>query len=112
ELGEPESGDITLAQIIPPLTAGQIEVAGGATSAGFFNAIAQGVNVRIALDQTTAFPGNEANGVLVRKDLLESGRVREPSDLRGLRVGIPTKGHSTEMLLDILLGRSGLGLQD
>jgi NitT/TauT family transport system substrate-binding protein len=50
--------------------------------------------------------------VLVRKDLLDSGRVREPSDLRGLRVGIPTKGHSTEMVLDTLLGRSGLGLQD
>jgi NitT/TauT family transport system substrate-binding protein len=112
ELEDPQIGNSTLAQVIPALAAGQIEVAGGATSAGFFNAIAQGVNVRIALDQTTAFPGNEANGVLVRKDLLDSGRVRDPSDLRGLRVGIPTKGHSTEMLLDTLLGRGGLGLQD
>src|SRR5437016_2781843 len=71
----------TSAQIMPSLAADQIDVAAGGTAAGLFNAIAQGISVRIVLDQWTAFPGNEAGGVIVRKELIDSGRVRQPADL-------------------------------
>ena len=102
----------TSTQIIPSLAAGQLDVAAGGTAAGFFNAIAQGISVRIVLPLTSAPPGDQSNGVLVRKELINSGRVREPVDLRGLRLAFTTKGHSTEMLLDTVLSAGGIGLQD
>jgi NitT/TauT family transport system substrate-binding protein len=102
----------TSSQIIPSLSVGQLDIATGGIAAGFFNAIAQGINVRIALDQTSAAPGSQNNGVLVRKELIDSGRLREPADLRGLRLGFTSKGHSTEMLLDTVLGWGGLTFQD
>jgi len=102
----------TSSQIMPSLAADQIDVAAGGTAAGLFNAIAQGISVRIVLDQWTAFPGNEAGGVIVRKELIDSGRVRQPADLRALRVGFTSKGHSTEMLMDKALSAGGVTLQD
>jgi NitT/TauT family transport system substrate-binding protein len=112
ELDLADLGTGTSSQVLPPLAAGQIDVAVGGTAAGLYNAIAQGVTVRIALDMTTAYPGDEAAGILVRKELVDSGRLREPADLRGLRLGFTTKGHSTEMLLDKALGWGGLTFQD
>jgi len=102
----------TSSQIIPSLSVGQLDIATGGTAAGFFNAIAQGINVRITLDQTSAAPGTMTNGVLVRRELIDSGRLREPADLRGLRLAFTSKGHSTEMLLDTVLGWGGLTFQD
>jgi NitT/TauT family transport system substrate-binding protein len=102
----------TSSQIIPSLSVGHLDIATGGTAAGFFNAIAQGINVRITLDQNTAVPGTKNNGVLVRRELFDSGRLREPADLRGLRLGFTSKGHSTEMLLDTVLGWGGLTFQD
>jgi len=105
-------GTGTSAQVLPALAAGQIEVAVGGTAAGLYNAIAQGVSLRITLDMTTAYPGNEAAGILVRKELIDSGRVREPADLWGLRLGFTSKGHSTQMIWDKVLGWGGLTFQD
>jgi len=102
----------TSSQIMPSLAADQIDVAAGGTAAGLFNAIAQGISVRIVLDQWTASPGNEAGGVIVRKELIDSGRVRQPADLRALRVGFTSKGHSTEMLMDKALSAGGVTLQE
>src|SRR3954451_19210287 len=65
----------TSSQIMPSLAADQIDVAAGGTASGLFNAIAQGISVRIVLDQWTASPGNEAGGVIVRKELIDSGQV-------------------------------------
>jgi NitT/TauT family transport system substrate-binding protein len=102
----------TSSQIIPSLSVGHLDIATGGTAAGFFNAVAQGINVRITLDQTSAAVGTMNNGVLVRRELIDSGRLREPADLRGLRLGFTSKGHSTEMLLDTVLGWGGLTFQD
>jgi NitT/TauT family transport system substrate-binding protein len=102
----------TSAQIIPALAAGQIDVGAGGIAAGFFNAIAQGISARITLDLSTVPAGDQTNGVLVRKALIDSGRVRQAGDLRGLRAGFTSKGHSTEMLLDKALSAGGLSLQD
>src|SRR5207248_4395820 len=45
EFEDANLGNNVLAQLIPALAAGQVDVAGGAPAAGLFNAIAQGVNV-------------------------------------------------------------------
>jgi NitT/TauT family transport system substrate-binding protein len=102
----------TSAQILPSLAAGQIEIAGGGISAALFNAIAQGIPVRLVLDQWTAYPGNGAGGIIVRKDLVDSGQVRDNADLRGLKIGITAHGQATEYGLATALEKAGLTLAD
>jgi NitT/TauT family transport system substrate-binding protein len=102
----------TSAQMLPSLAAGQIEVGAGGVAAGLFNAIAQGIPVRIVLDQWTAYPGNGAGGIIVRKDLADSGRVREFADLHGLNVAITSKGQATQYGLALGLAKGGLTLAD
>ncbi|HLI26884.1 MAG TPA: ABC transporter substrate-binding protein [Chloroflexota bacterium] len=102
----------TSAQLFPALAAGQIDLLAGGPTAGLFNAIAQGIPVRIVLDQWTAYPGNEAGGLLIRKDLIDSGRVREVADLRGLRISYTAKGHTTQKLVADLLATANLRLSD
>jgi NitT/TauT family transport system substrate-binding protein len=102
----------TSAQMLPSLAAGQIEIGAGGIAAGLFNAIAQGIPVRIVLDQWTAYPGNGAGGIILRKDLGDSGRVRDFADLRGLNVAITSKGQATQYGLAMGLAQGGLSLAD
>ena len=102
----------TSTTMLPALAAGQIDVATGGIAAGLFNAIAQGIPVRIVLDVWTAGAGNESGGLLVRKDLIDSGQVRTLADLRGRRIGITSHGHATEFALDLALQREGLSMDD
>jgi NitT/TauT family transport system substrate-binding protein len=97
---------------VTQLAGGHLDVASGGTAAGLYNAIAQGIAVRIVLNAVTAYPGNEAGAVIVRKALLDSGRFREPADLRGLRLAMTSRGHSTEMILDVALRAGGLTWAD
>ncbi|HLH22907.1 MAG TPA: ABC transporter substrate-binding protein [Chloroflexota bacterium] len=102
----------TSAKMLPSLAAGQIEIGAGGVAAGLFNAIAQGIPVRIVLDQWTAYPGNGAGGIIVRKDLIDSGRVRDFADLRGLNIAITSKGQATQYGLAMGLAKGGLTLAD
>src|SRR5207248_8442675 len=74
----------TSAKMLPALAAGQVDMAVGGMSAGLFNAIAQGISVRIVLDSTSARPGDRAAGSLARNDHVDRGRVREVRDVGGM----------------------------
>ncbi len=102
----------TSAQMLPSLAAGQIDMGVGGVAAGLFNAIAQGIPVRMVLDMWTAYPGNEAGGLIIRKDLVDSGQVRDFRDLRGLRIAITANGQATQYGLHMGLAQGGLTLAD
>src|SRR5581483_3590125 len=102
----------TSAQMLPSLAARQIDIDLGGAAAGIFNAIAQGTPVRMTLDMWTAYPGNQSGGLIVRQDLIDSGQVRDVRDLKGLRVGITSKGQATEYGLHAALAQGGLSLAD
>jgi NitT/TauT family transport system substrate-binding protein len=102
----------TSAGMIPSLSTGQVDFGIGGTAAGLFNAIAGGVSVRLVLDSWTPVPGNGAGGLLVRQDLIDTGRVRELADLRGMRVAVTSKGQATEYTLSRALNSVGLTLND
>jgi NitT/TauT family transport system substrate-binding protein len=102
----------TSAQLLPSLAAGHVDLLSGGTASGLFNAIASGIPVRIVLDQWTGFPGNQAGGVIARKELVDSGRLRDPSDLRGLRLAMTSKGHNTQMVLSHLLASGGVSFAE
>jgi NitT/TauT family transport system substrate-binding protein len=72
---------------LPSLVNGDIAVSGGTLSPGLVNAMTKGAHVHIVADKGRSSPGScTAVGLLVRKDLVDSGVVKEVSDLRGRKL--------------------------
>jgi NitT/TauT family transport system substrate-binding protein len=103
------------ANMVAPLATNQLEVGGGAPSAGLYNALRTGVNVRIVADKGHSDPtppGFPVSIYLVRKALVDQGTVKGIADLRGLRFAQPARGISPELDLVAFLREGGLTPQD
>lgn len=75
------------ATALPSLVNGDIAVSGGQLSPGLVNAIIKGAHVRIVADKGRAASGScDTNGLVVRRDLFESGAVTKASDLKGRKI--------------------------
>ena len=90
-----------------------LQIAAGALAAGLFNAIDRGLALRIVADKGRD-PGAEWDfaALMIRKDLIDSGRVKDYKDLKGLRLVTTGLGNSPEVALATALKRGGLTLQD
>lgn len=99
-------------EILPALSSGQVDVSSGLVSAGMFNAIARGGEIKITSDKGYVDPEGCVNwSVLGRSDLVESGALDDPSQLDGLTVNIvPTTW--LEFYLSEVLAEGGLTLDD
>jgi ABC-type nitrate/sulfonate/bicarbonate transport system substrate-binding protein len=72
---------------LPALINGDVAVSGGQLSPSLINAIAKGAHVRIVADKGRNSLGScNASGLLVRRDLFESGAVTKASDLKGKKI--------------------------
>jgi ABC-type nitrate/sulfonate/bicarbonate transport system substrate-binding protein len=86
--------DVTLvpfdnvAAMIPAMGARQIEVGGGSTAPGLFNAVRRDVPLKIVADKGNAAPGFGLVALVVRRDLAERGAIQEFDDLRGRTVAV------------------------
>ncbi len=100
------------AEAIPLLATGGLEVASGAAAAALYNAVARGADVRIVLEVGGTLPGFPHYVLAVRKDLVDSGAVRDWADLRGLRIANTGQGNGLHRGIDLALARGGLTLAD
>lgn len=100
------------AEAIPQLATGGLEVASGAAAAALYNAVARGADVRIVLEVGGTLPGFPHYVLAVRKDLVDSGAVRDWADLRGLRIANTGTGNGLHRGIDLALARGGLTLAD
>jgi len=82
------------ALMTPSLGTGQIDVGGGAPSAGLYNAIARGIVIKIVADRGSDPPGYGFSNLMVRKDLVTNGKYKSYADLKGMKVAEPAKGAS------------------
>ncbi|HEY7678572.1 MAG TPA: ABC transporter substrate-binding protein [Candidatus Methylomirabilis sp.] len=103
---------VSSAKMVPALTAGEIEVSLGTASAGLFNAIAQGAGFRVVADKGQNRPGFGYTMLAVRKDLMDSGRVKNVKDLKGRKVALFAKGIVLDYFLGKLAEEEGLGIKD
>jgi NitT/TauT family transport system substrate-binding protein len=101
-----------LKEMIAPLGTGQIDVAGISTSASLFNAVARGIGVFIVADKGSTPPGYGYQPLLVRSDLVTSGKVKGLSDLKGRKIAGFNKGSSSMSTLSDALAKGGLKLSD
>ena len=99
------------AKMIAPLATGQLDVAIGSPSAGLYNAIAGGMDFKIVADKGQSRPGYSFTSLVVRKDLVESGRVRSIKDLKGLKIASGAKGINFDYMLARMLEHGGIGFE-
>jgi NitT/TauT family transport system substrate-binding protein len=99
-------------KMIAPLGTGQLDAAAGAISAGLFNAAARGINIKVVADKGSTPPSYDYMPILVRKQLVDSGKVKGFGDLKGLKVAEAAKGGSPGSKLNEALKSAGLGYKD
>ena len=106
------TGFNSAAQMIVPLGTGDLDVGGGTVSAGFYNAVGRGILIKIVADQASIKPGYGYSSLMVRKDLVDSGRYKTFADLKGMKVAIGAPGTGTASALNEALKKGGLKYGD
>ena len=99
-------------QMIAPLGTGQLDVGSGSPSAGFYNGIARGVDIRIVANKAYSPPGSGYNPLMIRNALVKGGQYKSPRDLKGMKIAEPAKGGTTAATLAKLLESVGLSYND
>jgi len=100
------------ARMIAPLSTGEMHIAAVAVSAGLFNAVARGVDIRIVSDKGRTSPGFGTQAMLVRRSLFDSGQVRSLKDLKGRKVALAAPGSAAGNVFVKLLEKGGLTMKD
>lgn len=103
----------TLVTEVPLVGTGQLDIATGALAAGLFNSAARDVPIKVVADKgSTPSPQWDFLGMMVRKDLIDSGKVKDYKDLKGLTIASSGKANSTEIEIAKPLEKGGLTLKD
>src|SRR5262249_1026664 len=100
------------AGMIAPLGRGQLDVGGGTVAAGLYNAVEQGVTLRIIADKGSVTDKLEYSTLVVRKDLVDSGRYKTLADLKGMTVAVASPGSGSESSMNEALKKGGLKFAD
>jgi NitT/TauT family transport system substrate-binding protein len=92
------------------LAANQIQVTAGSPSAGLFNALNRGINIRMVADWSHIGTAEDSTfSISVRSDLIDSGAVKSPADLKGRNIGAgPVKGGINDLFLSLVMAKGNL----
>lgn len=99
-------------QMIAPLSSGELDVGAGAPGAGLYNAAGRKIDVKIVADKGSMPKGHGYLSLVIRKDLIDAGKVRTLADLKGLRIGDLSKQGSGDVTLNEALKQGGLKFSD
>ena len=96
------------AKMVPALGTGELDAGGGAVSVASYNAVARGIDIKVVADKAHHAAGHGHAALLVRKELIDSGKFKNYGDLKGLKVALSGAGTSDELVLNEALKRGGL----
>jgi NitT/TauT family transport system substrate-binding protein len=97
---------------VAPLAAGDLDVGGSSPSATLYNAIGRGNGMRIVADLGRDPPGYGFESLVVRREVIQSGRFMTLKDLKGLKVALSATGVAYWATLLALLRTAGLSYRD
>src|SRR3954471_2769919 len=95
-------------QMIGPLGMGQLDVGAGTVAAGLYNAVSQNIAIRVVADKGSMRKGYGFSGLMVRKDLVDSGRYKTYADLKGMKLAVGTFGSANSSAMNEALKKGGL----
>jgi NitT/TauT family transport system substrate-binding protein len=90
---------------------GQIDVFSGAPNAGLFNARSQGIDIRVVASAGEHAPGHGVISLILRKDIVDSGRYKSAADLKGMKIATGITQPS-EWLTAAMAAGAGLSVKD
>ncbi len=99
-------------QMIGPLGMGQLDVGAGTVAASLYNAVAQNITIRAVADKGSMRKGYGFSGLMVRKDLVDSGRYKNYADLKGMKLAVGTFGSANASAMNEALKKGGLKWSD
>jgi len=100
------------AKMIAPLGTGDLDVGSGAASAGLYNAASQHVGIKIVADRGRMAPGYSYQTIMIRKDLIDSGRFKSYADLKGLKIALAAPGVSAGSVINEAAKKGGIKFAD
>ncbi len=101
------------ADILASLNSGQLDVGGGGAALGLYELVGRGGKLRIVADKgQTPNPQWDYIALMVRKDLIDAGRVKDYGDFKGLTIAASGKGNPQELSLFTGLARGGVAEKD
>ena len=98
--------------MVAPLAQGQLDGMGASVSAGIYNAIGSGIPIKIVGDRGIDYAPYGALPLVVRADLIKSGRFKTLADLKGLRFAEPGKGSANLPIVYRFMKKAGLKYDD
>jgi NitT/TauT family transport system substrate-binding protein len=96
------------------MASGQVDVGGIGPTAALLNAALRGIRLRMVGDRGTLAPGHGYLALVVRRELVDSGQVRDVADLRGRKIATQPPLYATPgyFVLSRLLANAGLREDD
>ena len=99
-------------QEVAPLTSNQLDVGDLGPDPGTFNAVARGLDIKITGFFGLTSPKNTGLGIVVRKDLIDSGKFKDAKDFKGLQIATVSKVSSAAIYLQRALAKGNLTTDD
>ena len=96
--------------MLPALAAGEVDIAGGVSTASFFNAIAQGIDVKIIADKGHNVQGKSYFSFVIGKD--KQNEIKEYADFKGKRIAVSTKNGVDDYIFEQMIKHGGLTKED
>jgi NitT/TauT family transport system substrate-binding protein len=109
-----EGLDVTLvpfdagAKMIPLLGSGQLDVAAGSASASLYNAAARQVPLKIVAGFAQTATNNPYYSMVVKSDLIDSGKFKTYADLKNFKIALNAPGVSATSVLNEAAKLGGL----
>ncbi|MFD2637969.1 ABC transporter substrate-binding protein [Piscibacillus salipiscarius] len=97
-------------EMLPAIAAGEVDVAGGISTASFFNSIAQGIDVRMIADKGHNVEGSSYFTFVIREDLKEE--IKDYSDLKGRTIAVSSQNAVDDYIFGEMLKHAGLTRDD
>lgn len=97
-------------EMLPALASGDVDIAGGVSTASFFNAIAQGIDVKIIADKGHNVPGKSYFTFVIGNHMKDE--IKEYKDFKGKRIAISSKNSIDEYIYLEMLKHAGLTPDD
>ena len=96
--------------MLPALAAGEVNIAGGISTASFFNAIAQGIDVKIVGDKGHNMPGKSYFTFVVGNKM--KNVIKNYSDFKGKTIAISSRNSIDGYIYQLMLKHAGLTEKD
>jgi len=100
-------------EALPLLVSGDLDAYASSIDAGLLNVLGQEKNVKVVADRGHIAPGDSCTyvGIMVRKDLYDSGKITKAADLKG-QIIVSTNSGASGYFLSTYLAQAGLTLND